>query len=215
MTASTRYRKLKRELAKLRRGLLPKKFKISGDYPPEIFTRTAAYRVLAHAEIESYLEDRAYETALSAIREWEQKQKLSKILLGLLAFSGQKMEEPPDSLSPDQSSQASIWDGKIRMSNKITSAMNAFTYAVINNHGIKEKNVLRLLLPIGIEAEELDPLLLTDLNSFAKLRGEAAHLSAAKYRAKQQMNPKDELRTVMSLVDRLIEIDTFISQLLA
>ncbi|HUV56297.1 MAG TPA: HEPN domain-containing protein [Dehalococcoidales bacterium] len=215
MASSKQYKKLTKELARLRCELLPKEFSLSGDYPPEVFTKTVAYRVLAHAEIESYIEDRAYEAALTATTEWENSKKVSKTLLGLLAFSGQTMGEPPDSVNPSQPSQTSNWDDKIRISNKIKTAMNIFYNAIINNHGIKEKNILRLLLPIGIEVDKLDPVLLADLNSFAEVRGEAAHLSASKYRAKQQINPKDELRTVESLANRLIDIDRCIDQLLS
>lgn len=214
MASSNQYKKLTEELMRLRCELLPEEFNFIGDYPPEVFTKTVAYRVLAHAEIESYIEDRAYEAALTATREWENRKKVSKTLLGLLAFSGQNMEEPPDSVHPSQPTQASTWDDKIRISNKIKTAMNVFHNAITNNNGIKEKNLLRLLLPIGIEVDELDPILLADLDSFAKVRGEAAHLSARKYRAKQQVDPKDELRTVKSLVQRLIDIDTAINQLL-
>lgn len=213
MASSNQYKKLKKELARLRRELLPKKFRRSGNYPPEVFTKTNAYRVLAHAEIESYIEDRAYEVASTAIGEWNNKKKVSKTLLGLLAFSGQNMEEPPDSVNPSQPSQVSTWGNKIRISNKINAAMNVFCNAITNNHGIKERNLLRLLLPIGIEADKFDPVLLADLNSFAEVRGEVAHLSASKYRAKQQVDPRDELRTVESLVNRLIDIDRCIDQL--
>lgn len=213
MASSSQYKRLIEELTRLQRELLPEEFEVSGDYPPEVFTKTVAYRVLVHAEIESYIEDRAYEAALTATREWENSKKVSKTLLGLLAFSGQNMEEPPDSVNPSQPSQASTWDDKIRISNKIKMAMNIFYNAVANNNGIKEKNLLRLLLPIGIEVDELDPLLLADLNSFAEIRGEVAHLSASKYRTKQLVNPKDELKTVESLANRLIDVDRCIDQL--
>jgi len=214
VATSNQYKKLKRELTRLRRELLPKKFNLSGDYPSEIFTKTLAYRVLAHAEIESYLEDRALQTALTAIKAWKRRKEVSKTLAGLLAFCGRNMEEPPPSLRPEQQSQSNTWDDKIRLSNKVDLAMNDFYLAVQNNHGIKERNILRLLLPIGIEVDELDPVLLADLDSFAELRGKAAHLSASKYRTRQQVNPKDELRKVKSLLTRLVDIDRAISQLL-
>lgn len=213
MSASDHYKELKSELARLRRELLPKRFTLSGNYSPEIVTKTIAYCVLAHAEIESYLEDRARETALAAIEAWNRRKKVSKTLLALLAFSGRTMEEPPHSVYPDQPSQSSIWDDKIRLSNKIELAMNDFNHAVMYNHGIKEDNLLRLLLPIGIEVDKLDHLLLADLNSFGGQRGELAHKSQSKYRAKQQIDPKSELAKVLSLLARLVDVDRAVTLL--
>lgn len=214
MAASLHYQDLVREHAKICRDLLPKNFDPTGNYPDRVFTATLAYRVLSHAEIESYLEDRAFETALMATKAWKEKGKSSKTLLGLLAFSGQDIESPPISVDLSQPTQPDSWEDKIQLSKRIESAMNVFSYAVKNNHGIKENNVHRLLLPIGIEFHELDPILIADLNSFAEERGEAAHLSSRKNRAKQQINPKDELFRVKSIIARLIKIDQAIDKLL-
>jgi len=214
MAASQQYQDLVREHAKIRRELLPKVFDLTGSYPDKILTSTFAYRVLSHAEIESYLEDRAFEAALDAIKAWKDKRKSSRILLGLLAFSGQELESPPSSLDLSQLTQSPSWEDKIQLSNRIESAMNVFSYAVKNNHGIKENNMHRLLLPIGIEFHELDPILIADLNSFAEERGEVAHLSSRKYRTKQQIDPKDELTRVKSIIARLINIDKAIDKLL-
>jgi len=214
MAASPQYQNLVREHAKICRDLLPKNFDPAGNYPTRVLTATLAYRVLSHAEIESYLEDRAFETALIAVKAWQDKRKASKTLLGLLAFSGQDIESPPISVDLSQPIQSVAWEDKIQLSNRIELAMNVFSYAVKNNHGIKENNIHRLLLPIGIEFHELDPVLLADLNSFAEERGEVAHLSSRKYRTKQQINPKDELGRVKSIIARLINIDKAIDKLL-
>ena len=214
MAASPQYQHLVREHAKLRRDLLPMGFDPIGDYPDKVLTATFAYRVLSHAEIESYLEDRVHETALMAVKTWKDKRKTSKTLLGLLAFSGQEIESPPNAIDLSQPTQPPAWQDKIKLSDRIDVAMNIFSYAVKNNHGIKEDNIHRLLLPIGIELDELDTTLIADLNSFAKERGEVAHLSASKYRTKQQINPKEELTRVKSIIARLIDIDRLIDKLL-
>ncbi len=214
MAASQQYQYLVREHSKLCCDLLPKTFDPTGNYPDRVLTATLAYRVLSHAEIESYLEDLALETALDAIKAWKDRRKSSKTLLGLLAFSGQEIESPPNSIDLTQPTQSPAWEDKIQLSNRIESAMNVFSYAVKNNHGIKEDNIHRLLLPIGIEFHELDPLLIADLNSFAQERGEVAHLSSRKYRTKQQIDPQNELARVKSIIARLIHIDRAVDKLL-
>jgi len=214
MAASPQYQDLVREHAKICRDLLPKNFDPTGYYPDSVLTSTLAYRVLSHAEIESYLEDRAFETALMATKAWKEKRKPSKTILGLLAFSGPNIESPPISVDLSQPTQPPSWEDKIQLSNRIESAMKVFSSAVKNNHGIKENNIHRLLLPIGIELHELDPVLIADLNSFAEERGEVAHLSSRKYRTKQQIDPKYELARVKSIIVRLINIDQAIDKLL-
>ena len=214
MAASTQYQHLVREHARISRDLLPKTFDPAGNYDDKTLTATLAYRVLSHAEIESYLEDRASETALDAIKAWKDKRRSSQIILGLLAFSGQVIESPANAVDLSQPTQSPTWEDKIQLSNRIEAAMSVFSYAIKNNHGIKENNVHRLLLPIGIELHEIDPILVADLNSFAEERGEVAHLSSQKYRTKRQIDPKDESVRVKSIIARLIKIDQAIDRLL-
>lgn len=90
-----------------------------------------------------------------------------------------------------------------------------FAGSVKKNHGIKEKNLLKLLLPVGVEADSLDQTWLATMNSFGERRGEAAHRSTGSHRATQQVNPKDELKIVKSLIrDGLKVIDRTIDSLI-
>ena len=212
MNGSPRYQELVRQVDCLREHLLPSAFDPAGNYSPETFTRAVAYRVLAHAEIESYIEDRVWKTALSALDSWSQQNKASKTLLGLLAFSGQKMEQPPPTVAPGQANQNNTWQEKLDMNYRLQSAINSFSFAIQTNHGVKEENVLRLLLPIGVKPTDLDPVLLANLNSFGTERGIAAHDSAAKH-PRHQINPKHEFERVVSLLNGLLSIDVLIDRL--
>ena len=214
MGDSIRYKELKSEILQLRRDLLPKKFRGSGQYEQETITKTRAYRVLVHAEIEEYLEDRSRDIALAAVKAWKDRNQASKTLLALIAFSGRIMEKPPNSISPEQQSQVGQWDEKIKLSKKIDLAMNAFNYVLNNNNGIKEENIVRLLLPIGVDCGELDTVLVADLNSYGIRRGLVAHHRFESYRTTEQIDPKEELKKVMSLVEGLASIDGIFEQLL-
>ena len=109
MNKSEKYKILVKELYVLRCHLLPEMFDPTGNYTPEILTRASMFRVLAHAEIESYIEERSWETAIAAVNSWQKKKKASRTLLGLLAFSDLKMEKPPNSLKPKKAnSQSSV-----------------------------------------------------------------------------------------------------------
>lgn len=214
MSKSEKYRHLVKELYVLRCHLLPKEFDPTGNYTPEILTRASMFKVLAHAEIESYIEERSWDTAIAAVNSWQKKKKTSRTLLGLLAFSDLKMEKPPNSLRPKKANSQSSWKNKLDLSIKINQAMDIYHKAIENNHGIKEEHLLRLLLPIGFDINNLDPVWVADMNSFGEGRGKIVHTSASKW-AKQQLDPKNELKIVKSLLRNGIKsLDDKIEELL-
>lgn len=214
MGISTRYKELKSEILQLRRDLLPRRFRSSGRYSREEITKTLAYRVLVHAEIEAYLEDRSRDTALAAVKVWKDKNEVSNTLLALVAFSGRIMEKPPNTISAEQPSQLGQWDEKTKLSKKIDLAMNDFHYVLNQNNGIKEENIVRLLLPIGVDCGELDTVLVADLNSYGTIRGMVAHKRSKSYRTTEQIDPKEELKKVTSLVKNIASIDRIFDRLL-
>lgn len=104
MPTSRRFRDLERELSRLKKQFLPK-ISPTGLYSDRKLSLTIAYRVLAHAEIEAYLEDRVWEIALYAKNKWASERLASRTLISLLAFSGQEMELPPETLTPLRASR--------------------------------------------------------------------------------------------------------------
>src|SRR5690606_17254080 len=74
-----------------------------------------------------------------------------------------------------------------------------------NNHGVKEANVLGLLLPLGIDGGDLDTTLLADLTSFGGLRGAVAHKSSVGVTA--YADPKSEYDQANQLVAALASVD--------
>lgn len=81
------------------------------------------------------------------------------------------------------------------------------------NHGIKEANVLALLLPLGIDGSHLDTTLLADLTSFGGLRGAVAHKSSV--RVTTYADPKSEYDTANQLVIALVSIDKLVGDALS
>lgn len=214
MAQSLRYKDLRKELSLLRKHLLPRKFSRTGSYTQGVYTKTLAYRVLAHAEIEAYLEDRVTELYRTAISAFQTNGTVSKVLASMLAFSGLTFEAPPDTISASQPTQAAKWDEKIKLSKKLSKAGNAFSYAISSNNGIKEKNILSLLLPVGVESDEIDSLWLSTINSFGTERGLVAHSSQASYRTIQLPDPASELSRVNDLLRGLKDIDVILNRLM-
>ncbi|MEY3868054.1 MAG: hypothetical protein RLZZ338_1945 [Cyanobacteriota bacterium] len=206
MPKSQRFRDLSKELTRLKKQFLPK---ISPTYSDRQLALTVGYIVLAHAEIEAYLEDRVWEVVMEAKKDWDGG-KTRRTLICLLAFSGETMDEPPDTLTPTKGNKT-VQPEKIKISEKINKAIKGFKKVIKQNHGIKEANILALLLPIGIDSDDLDPGWLITLNSFGEKRGLVAHSS---YNTIQPPDPAEVLSTVNQITEGLLQVDALINALM-
>jgi hypothetical protein len=167
--------------------------------------RAISFRIIVHAEIESYLEDRAFELLDAAWKHWKASRVPSEVVIGILAFSEVKTSLPPDSLGLGASKQS--YDD---LSVPLDKAQNVWRTNHKDNHGIKEANVLKLLLPLGIQHTKLDSMLLADLSSYGTARGEVAHKS--NYAIAKFADPKAEYDTAIKLVKDLKKLDFLITQ---
>ncbi len=125
-------------------------------------------------------------------------------MLCVVAFSGQEMEPPPDTITPLKGNKNVSLD-KLKITKKIDIAIRCFKSVIAQNHGIKETNLLKLLLPIGIDSDDLDKVWLLNMDTFGEERGEIAHSSAIK--RKQPPNPADELERVKQIIQELERVD--------
>lgn len=205
MGLSNRYKELRVRLRELRKYLLPAKFSPTGDYTDRQIDRARGYRLLVHAEIESFLEDISREAVTSAIREWKIHQRPSSIIISFLASYHSSWN-----VSEEMSNEEIIKIAKSRKNMKdsvseiIDLAQRQFTQKLKDNHGIKDKNFKTLMLPIGIDIICLDQTWLTNLDGFGAKRGEVAHKAK---RTLEAINPKDEYDLVKQLLVGLELLD--------
>ena len=134
---------------------------------------------MVHAEIEAFLEDRATELATRAFDSWRRDLKPRHTIIALVAFC-RNTEKNYSTLAEC-----------------VGASFATFTNIIQRNHGIKEENVLKFLLPVGIEKTKLDPTWLSTLNSFGTARGQVAHTSV---RVHQAIDPRTEFDTVMNMI---------------
>lgn len=217
MMYSDRFEQLQNQLKSLRSHLLPDSFDPTGYYIDQerVETTALAYRVLSHAEIESYFEDRVLQALDHARIAWEQDMQVSHITLGLLAFSGKEMRLPPDTLSAPKANKQKDWAEHIDIKKRLSQVMSEFSNHIRNkNHGIKEKNLLAMLLPIGVNHTRLDPVFLADMDSYGGLRGAAAHSSSRKS-VRQVVDPAEELKRVEALLPGIESVDRLIDLLIS
>ena len=205
MILSARFRDMRSNLKELRKHMLPKKFSPTGNYTERQQDHARGYRLLAHAEIEAYLEDVSRATVIKAISSWKKKGQSSKTLIALLAAYHSSWSVN-DGISNDEIIQIAKSRVNIKESvdKVIDLAQNQFIQQVKDNHGIKENNFRILIAPTGVDLSELDSMWITNLNNFGSQRGAVAHNSK---RTTGQINPKDELTTVNSLVLGLEDLD--------
>jgi hypothetical protein len=210
-----RLTQLKTQLNDLRAHLLPDSFDPTGIYDDQekVATAALAYRVLSHAEIESYFEDRVLQVLDHARNAWENNKHVSRVILCLLAFSGKEMRSPPDTLEAPSDNKRKVWPEQVDIAKRLSPVMADFNYYVRKeNHGIKEKNLLSLLLPIGVDHSKLDPTFLADMDSFGALRGAAAH-SSSRTSVRQAVDPAEELKRVEALMPGIESVNTLIDSL--
>lgn len=209
MATSTRYKELQRGVRKLRGALLPGKFDPTGSYRSAERThlRAISFRILVHAEIESFIEDRSHELFDQAWKAWDNDKVPSRALSALLAFSGHSMPTPPSRLGSSKKNDYDDIDSPLSRAKKHWKEQ-----VYKNNNGVKEGDVLALLLPLGINGKELDTTLLADLTSFGGSRGAVAHKSSVGVTS--YADPKSEYDHANQLVRALETIDKLVGDAL-
>lgn len=166
--------------------------------------RAVSFRILVHAEIEAFLEERAYELFDEAWQAWSTYRVPSRVLAGLLAFSGHSMPQPPSRLGAKGKRDFDDVDGMLA---RVKNYWKDQVYK--RNNGIKEANVLGVLLPLGIDGNDIDNTMLADLTSFGGRRGAVVHSSSVG--VTKYADPKSEFDQSQQLVRALVNIDDLVT----
>lgn len=196
MANSKRFKLLIDRIKFLDNNILPT-INFTGDYTATEYDYTRSYVLLVHAEIESFLEERVTEKVNSSLNNWRTNRKKSSCLKSILAFR-----------SGDISYEKKKASEKNSLEFRVNIVTNHFLNLIKKNHGIKKDNILDLLLPIGIEIDELDETWLTTMDNFGAKRGEIAHHTLA---AQNPIDPLTEKKLVNEIiVPELNNIDKLI-----
>lgn len=171
--------------------------RLSPAYKKSELDKLRAYRLLMHAEIESFVEDRSRWAATRAVERFK-KGKITLALVGLFAFEDRNSRELPGSIDVS----------KHHMLTRAHKAVRRYEHLLGQNHGVKEENLIHLLLPLGLKEADLDPVWLTEMTQFGNDRGTSAHSSV---RTQQPPDPGTEVQRIQTLLVGLLELDRLLA----
>lgn len=157
--------KLRSRIDKLEEAFLPRPDP-TGTYSTAEYDRTAAYLLLVHAEVESFIEERCLDVMSTVVEAWIRDYKPRSTIVALAAFAHTGGDKSiPQAVEPRRPQIREVIDG----------AKRSYSSIVNRNNGLKETNLLALLLPIGIRESQISSSFLADMNTFGARRGAQAH----------------------------------------
>ncbi|WP_394219115.1 HEPN domain-containing protein [Halobacillus trueperi] len=210
-TYSDRYNYLESRLDELENHYVSHLYEKSVlDLDPQELDMCRGYRVLCHAEVESYLEDRALELLGHSRNNWFRLKKVSTSLLSL--FAHYKFLDNPEINGYEDVGDRSNNRKYMKLDEKIGKICADFKEEKIKmNHGLKQKNLISLLVPLGVDVFELDTAWLSTMDSFGSRRGETAHTSVNTQQPIDLRNEKSDLEIIKH---GLKELDELIDEML-
>lgn len=186
------FRILQRRIKAIEKIFFPVK-NLKGNYNPEEKDKIRSYSILAHAELEYYFEEIARYKSLSAFSKFKNNSLYkSTVLMGISSFHSCDCKQKNDLKEIIQESH-SYYHNMLR-----------------NNHGIKENNIKKILFPLGLLPDDIDPAWVSTLSSFSATRGEFAHTSGS---VKKIINPADIKNDLEIILKDLSDLDKKINSL--
>jgi hypothetical protein len=135
---------------------------------------------------------------------WQIDRRPRQCLIALLAYHEGDLGPMPEEISASRASATPL-------RTRLKHARDQYTQWVqTKNNGIREPNVLRLLLPTGVLESDLDPGWLQTIDGFGNARGDTAHQAL---RTQQPPDPATEHQTVAAIVAGLRKVDARLTEL--
>jgi len=198
MAQSVRFKALQRRIQELISRFLPPAFSATGVYSAEELDKARAFRMLAHAEIEHFLEDRALEIADAAFNLFKTASRASRPLVHILTNVVGEQEGLPS--KPGTQRTALTIAGR---------GLGQYRHKMLHNNGIRTDNLMQILLPVGVLESELDSAWLSTTDGFGAKRGLTAHTSAVTH----AIDPQDDHQTVQQIMTGMADVDEMLNEI--
>jgi hypothetical protein len=144
-----------------------------------------AFVILAHSELEHYVEGACRGLAQDALKA-AVAGNYGKASIAMITFSGIGALRGGSTLSNGRNKKPR------GLPARFGEAHAALLTAIDGNHGIREKHLATLAIPLGLDANTLDNTWLNELDTFCSYRGFFAHMSRTSKEASHlAVNPQD------------------------
>ncbi|MBT3066576.1 hypothetical protein [Rhodoferax sp. U11-2br] len=155
---------------------------------------TRAFVALMHAEIEFYFESICIDITTLAKSEFKAG-RISIATLGLITFSGLPTLTAGDLLVSTKKDHAR------KVEERFCKGVALLEKLIEGNHGIRQKYLAPLFIPLGLTQEDIDPNWIVSIDTFSGKRGAFVHKSMFHVEAESKnINPHDEKELVSRLV---------------
>lgn len=195
MPTSQRFNEMDNRLTNLRSIFLPDPFDPTGTYDPAVLDQTTAYRVLVHAEFESFLEDIVRMTVTEALSKWNTAKTVCLPLVCLIGCYDGSEKLDAFTLSSRR---------PLTISTLLNKAHVHFNHKIDNNNSIRTKNLLALLVHAGVEENDLDATWVGAVDAFGAHRNVVGHQSGI---VAYQADPKDAFDVVSTIKEGFRVLD--------
>lgn len=214
MPPSPQFKQLQSRLKKLKKRFLSSRPDASGQYSEKAKDFARSYRILAHAEIESYVRSRADEIVRDALKLWREKRVSHRVVVTMLAcwnknWSDDNSAEVP---FPNKDKKDSKKEG-ITVDDLVNRSFKAYQGKVEKVYGIRPADLNELVMPLGIHIGEEDfgATWLAGMENFGIQRGRVAHGGEA---GSRDISPDDDRRRMDDLMPGLERLDSKFNELM-
>ena len=198
MAKSKRLNQLLSRISFLETKILPPE-KIDGNYTKIESDLIKSYLLLVHAEIEAYFEDKAKEKAQKALADWRLNRKKSNCLTAIMAFAGNE-------LSYKNEARPNYYNIEFRVNRAVSHYLDSLN----KNNGVKQSDLINIMIPIGIEISEVDNTWLNVMDSFGAARGLIAHKSLRVQNQLDRNTEKDRINN--QIIPEIVRLDQLIQR---
>lgn len=164
-------------------------------YTPEDHSKALAFRILASAAVESYVENLCLSVAkigCDRISKGQPSGAGRALIIWYLSRTSQRGIPIHES----------DFSGNVDLAGEVYSS---YSSAVRSNHGIDGKAFRKLVFPVGLRDSQMPNLLVEALDAMAEKRNPASHTYVN--RAKSMIEPAEEHKSVLQVMKLLNSVD--------
>lgn len=209
---SQQFKQLLFRLEQLRKTFLSLSPDASGQYSEVAKDYARCYRVLAHAEVESFIRLRVEEVIQYALKLWREKKVPHKVVVSMLACWNKNWNSDQETEIPFPNKDKKGVDG-LSVDFLVNRAFKAYQDNVSKIYGIKQDDLDNFLMPLGVHVKSADlgTTWLADMDNFGVQRGRVAHGGE---NGSRDIGPDDEKQRMVSLLPGLEKLDAMLNDLL-